>query len=106
MTSLPITITDPELATHIADEADHVEAVTLDAADLKAFKGQRVRLTIVGRKMTVPGKVKIDKGNPHLVTNWGLDLNLADPKNRVTLVETVSPDNGRFVPTLGELQAA
>lgn len=72
------------------------EAPAYDAEWLRQFEGQRVRLTITGRKMQVPGRVAIVDDHPTLCTNWGAELDLTH--EHVTVVEKKDVDSGRFTP--------
>jgi hypothetical protein len=58
---------------------------------LAQFEGQRIRVAIAGRKMSVPGRYEGGK----LHTNWGLELDLSTEK--VIEVQVRNPDTGRFV---------
>lgn len=89
-----IAITDPELASYLADEQDAQQAaVDQQAERLAAYDGQRIRVQILGRKMDVPGRLY----GSELHTNWGAVLDLSSPKNRVLSVSVKDPDSGRFV---------
>lgn len=64
-------------------------SVTSD--DLALFCGERVRVHIEGRKMSVPGRLQ----GMTLVTNWGLELDLSNEK--VTRIDRKNADTGRWV---------